>query len=85
MSAVLEGFAEAVSIGLEDGLEAGAAGSLRLGGGAVVGDEREAVGHVENEAGTVHRWRWGVMCGVNGVEIYSHDCQSEKKHDLGHF
>lgn len=69
MSAVLEGFAKTVSVGLEDGLEAGTAGSLRLGGGAVVGNERETVGHVEDETRTVDRRGWGVICGGEGGEM----------------
>lgn len=73
MSAVLEGLAEAVGVGLENGLEAGAAGSLGLGGGAVVGHEGEAIGHVQNEAGAVHRRRRSVVCGRNAGEIDGQD------------
>lgn len=79
MSAVLEGLAEAVGIGFEDSFEASAAGSFWFGGGAVVGDEGETIGHVEDEARAVHCRCWSVVCGRDGGENDGEDGKSERK------
>lgn len=69
MCTVLEGLAEAVSVGFEDSLETSTAGSFGLGRGTVVGDKGEAVGHVKDEAGAVHSRRWSVVSGGDSGEI----------------
>lgn len=67
-SAALKGLTEASGVSLEHSLEANAATPFRLGDGAAVGDEGEAVGHGQDQAGAVHwrcwRVRWGRTLGI---------------------
>lgn len=68
LGAALEGLTETCGVGFEHSLESSAASPFRLFRLAVVGDERQAVRHVQDQRRTVHRRRRSARGGVGVAE-----------------
>lgn len=81
LGAALEGLTETCGVGLEHSLESSAASPFRLLRLAVVGDERQAVRHVQDQRRAVHRRRRSARGGVGVAEAPDgeKDQQSEGK------
>lgn len=68
LGAALEGLTETCGVGLEHSLEPSAASPFRLFRLAVVGDERQAVRHVQDQRRAVHGRRRSAGGGVGVAE-----------------